>query len=97
VRQRRRHALGASVGMLRRFIGGRIVRSAGSAADRRVQTSRKRARWYPADASKSRQVRKHARRRIRGYSERLRQFTDGHERIVFGIDHILQRRQARGV
>ena len=31
------------------------------------------------------------------YPERARQFTNGHERIVFGIDHILQPHQALGV
>ena len=40
----------------------RIVRYAGSVAVRRVRTSRKRARWHRADASKSRRVREHARR-----------------------------------
>ena len=44
-------------------IANRAVR--GKRGGHRARTSRKRARWHPAVASKSRPVREHAHRRIR--------------------------------
>jgi hypothetical protein len=76
------------------FTGERNARFAASVAARRARTWRKRARWSPAGAGKSRQVQQHAGKTNSRGTPSAREFTDRNERIVFRTSHTRQSAQS---